>query len=78
MTTESKKSTPQMRTINEIASDFGLARHFVRQAVLSGKVVHVKAGKKFLVNAERFSDWLNNGEQSELTKPECGTIRKLY
>ena len=53
---------PQMRTIAQIASSFGLAKHFVRQSVVSGKVVHVKAGKKYLINAEKFAEWLNNGE----------------
>lgn len=53
---------PQMRTINQIATEFGLARHFVRQAVLNGKVVHVKSGKKFLINADAFAKWLNVGE----------------
>ena len=68
---------PRMRTIDEIAATFGLARHFVRQAVVSGKVVHVKAGKKYLINTEKFAEWLNKGEQPILL-PESKKIRQLH
>jgi len=53
---------PQMRTINENAALFGLPRHFIRQAVLDGRVVHVTSGRKYLINVDRFADWLNHGE----------------
>lgn len=78
--TDNSIRLPQMRTIDEIATTFGLARHFVRQAVVSGKVVHVKAGKKYLINSERFAEWLNNGEQLQAQPPqsEHGKIRKIF
>ena len=76
---ESIVKLPQMRTIDEIAAEFGLAKHFVRQAVLSAKVVHVRAGKKYLINRERFAEWLNNGEQPTQPPEICnGKIRRLH
>jgi len=54
---------PTMLTIEETSRRFSLPKHFVRQAVLSNKVVHVKAGKKYLINAEKFIEWLNTGEK---------------
>lgn len=48
-----------MRTINETAKIFHLPPHFVRQKVLAGEVVAVRAGKKFLINIEKFADFLN-------------------
>ena len=56
-------AVPVMLTIEETAKHFGLAKNFVRRAVLEGKVVYVRSGKKYLLNAERFTDFLNAGEQ---------------
>ena len=53
---------PTMKTINEVAKITGLAKHYIRQLVLQNKIVHVKAGKKFLINLEKFIEFLNNGE----------------
>jgi len=52
---------PTMLTINEAATKFNLAKHFVRQAVLQGQIPHVKAGKKFLINENHFIDYLSGG-----------------
>ena len=41
---------PDMRTIPQTAKLTGLAEHHVRQLVLTGKIVAVKAGKKFLIH----------------------------
>lgn len=53
---------PTMKTINEMSELTGLAKHYLRQLVLQNKIVHVKAGKKFLINAEKFFEFLNKGE----------------
>lgn len=50
---------PHMETIKTTAKMFGLAEHFVRQLVISGKVVAVKAGCKYLVNVDRLAEYLN-------------------
>ena len=66
---------PRMRTIREAARATGLAEHHVRQLVLSGEIVAVKAGKKYLVNLDRFIEYLNT---AHATKDEqYGTIRKI-
>lgn len=51
---------PRMETIKRTAEIFGLPVHFVRQKVNSGEVVAVRAGRRFLVNVDRFADYLNN------------------
>lgn len=51
---------PQMETIKETAKLFNLAEYFVRQKVLNGEIVAVKAGRKFLVNVDKFAEYLNN------------------
>lgn len=51
---------PQMESIKRTAEIFGLPVHFVRQKVSSGEVVAVQAGRKFLVNVDRFAEYLNS------------------
>lgn len=51
---------PQMETIRRTAEIFGLPVHFVRQKVSTGEVVAVRAGRKFLVNMDRFAEYLNS------------------
>lgn len=50
---------PHMETIRATAKLFGLPEHFVRQKVLDGEVVAVKAGNKYLVNVDKFAEYLN-------------------
>ena len=58
-------TVPRMETIKKTAEIFGLPVHFVRQKVLSGEIVAVRAGKRFLVNLDRFADYLNSSTVAE-------------
>lgn len=51
---------PRMETITKTADIFGVPVHFVRAKVNSGEVVAVRAGKKFLVNVDKFAEYLNS------------------
>lgn len=53
-------SIPHMATINETAQMFGISSYFVRKLVRSGKVIAVKTGRKYLVNVDKFADYLNS------------------
>ena len=57
-----------MEGIRKTAELFGLPVHFVRAKVASGEVVAVRAGRKFLVNVDRFAEYLNN----TTVQPESG------
>lgn len=50
---------PHMETIRKTAELFGLPVHFVRSKVSSGEIVAVRAGKRFLVNVDKFAEYLN-------------------
>ena len=52
---------PRMLTIPETVREFHLPEHFVRQLCRENRIVHVMAGKKILVNADRLIDFLNGG-----------------
>ncbi|WP_079988125.1 helix-turn-helix domain-containing protein [Anaerotruncus rubiinfantis] len=68
---------PRMVTIKEAAKATGLAEHHVRQLVLSGRVVAVKAGKKYLVNLDRLIEYLNTAHVGDDMGEQYGKIRPV-
>ena len=75
-------TVPHMETIDGTAKIFGLPRHSVRKSVLEGKVVYVKSGRKYLVNVQKFAEWLNTGESpphaaTPARTADYGTIRPV-
>lgn len=61
---------PQMGTIKKTAQLFGLPEYFVRQKAISGEIVAVKAGRKYLINVDRFAEYLNtHTEQTDNSVP---------
>lgn len=56
------RAIPQMATIQETARLFGLPEHLVRQKVLCGEVVAIRAGRRYLVNVDKFADYLNSNK----------------
>ena len=49
---------PRMETIENTAKLFGLPKHLVRSKVLSGEIVAVQVGRKYLVNVDKFAEYL--------------------
>ncbi len=58
------RTVPQMATIKETAKLFGLPEHLVRQKVLNGEVVAISTGRRYLVNVDRFAEYLNSNKLS--------------
>ena len=55
-------TAPTMLTIKQTAERTGLAVHYIRQLCLENKIVYRKAGAKYLINFEKFIEYLNNSE----------------
>ena len=68
---------PRMRTIKETAELFSLPLHFVRQKVSSGEVVAVRAGRRFLVNVDKFAEYLNTCTISQESEADSGKIQPI-
>lgn len=68
---------PRMRTIKETAELFSLPVHFVRQKVSDGEVVAVRAGRRFLVNIDRFAEYLNSNTIPQESKADSGKIQPI-
>ena len=54
---------PRMRTIKETAEITGLHEYHIRQLVKQNRIVYITAGRKTLVNLDKFIDFLNTGEK---------------
>jgi len=54
---------PRMRTIKETAEITELAYNYLRNLCLQNKIVYVRAGNKYLINLDKFIEYLN-GVQS--------------
>lgn len=50
---------PQMLTIKDAAERTGLANFYIRQLCLQNKIIHVKAGRKYLINFDKLIEFLN-------------------
>lgn len=51
---------PKMLTINETAKTGILSEWALRALVKQGKIPGIYVGNRFLINYDRFCDWLNN------------------
>lgn len=54
-----QQGLPRMKTLKEMAELTGLSYTMLRNLCLENKIVHIRAGKKYLINYDRFVDYLN-------------------
>lgn len=54
-----ERTIPRMATLREASELTGLSYGFLRQKALSGEIVAIRAGRKFLVNIDRLISYLN-------------------
>ena len=52
---------PTMLTIKELAERTNLSYTFIRKLCKEKKIVHIKSGTKYLINYEKFIEYLNTG-----------------
>ncbi len=68
-TAPSTQKIPRMLGIKETSQLFGLPQHFIRQLVIKGEIISVKAGNRYLVNCDKLIEYLN-GENISQTGAE--------
>lgn len=56
-------TVPRMVGITEASKQTGLSYDFLRKLCLQNKIVHVRAGVRYLINLEKLVEYLNQGEQ---------------
>lgn len=52
---------PEMLPLKDVSERTGLSYDCLRNMCLKGQVVYIRAGNKYLINWERFVDFLNGG-----------------
>lgn len=57
--TTTDKNAPNMLTIREVATRTGLSESYIRKLCKTDKITYKKAGVKYLINYDRFIDYLN-------------------
>ena len=53
------KNAPHMLTIKETSAQTGVSEHHIRQLCKTNKIQYIKTGVKYLINYDRFIDYLN-------------------
>lgn len=56
---------PRMRTIKQTAEETGVSYRYIMSLCKMDKIVHIKVGAKYLVNLDKFIEYLNNGDKEE-------------
>ena len=56
---------PRMRTIKEVSTLTGVSYDALRKMCLRNEIPFIKCGKKFLINLDRFIDYLNGNPGKE-------------
>ena len=56
---------PRMRTIKQTAAELGLPEYFVRSLVKQEQVTFVKAGRKVLINLDKFIEFLGGASMGK-------------
>lgn len=61
---------PTMLPIRKAAELSGCSYDFIRKLCITKQICFVRAGSKYLINWEKFVDFLNGEEAEEIEDPE--------
>lgn len=77
-------SIQKMRTAPQLAAEYKAAGpntpvnpHFLRNLINSGEIPFVKAGKKYLINADILAQYLEKGQVNTEATDQRGIIRAI-
>ena len=65
MENSNKVVIPRMRTIQQVAESTGFSYRHIMSLCKENRIIYVKAGAKYLVNLDRFIEYLNNGDTEQ-------------
>lgn len=54
-----EKKIPRMLTIKAASEETGISYDAIRKKILRNEIVYIRCGSKYLVNMDRFIDYLN-------------------
>lgn len=56
-------TAPKMLTIQQTAKLTGISEFHIRKLLRENKIVHIRTGVKYLVNFDKFIEYLNSGTE---------------
>lgn len=56
---------PEMITLKDASQRTGVSYDWLRKLCLQGKIVHIRAGSKYLLNFGKLIEYLNTGDQEK-------------
>lgn len=59
---ETMNAIPQMMTIRECSEKTGVSYDYIRKLCMNRKIIHIRAGTKYLINFGKFIEYLNTGD----------------
>lgn len=59
---ESNEQVPKMLTIRQCSDRTGVSYDAIRKLCITGRIVHVRVGSKYLINFGKFVEFLNNSK----------------
>jgi len=59
---------PKMLSIKQASAESGVSYECIRQWCIKNEIPHKKAGSKYLINADKFADYLNGEGVEEIEK----------
>lgn len=60
---EKTRAIPHMGTIKEASELSGMSYNAIRSMCINGKIIHVKAGTKYLINLDKLAEYLDIGDK---------------
>ena len=55
---------PTMMGLTEAAQKTGVSYHYLYQLCKTGKIVHIRSGRKYYINMDRLAEFLDTGEKN--------------
>ena len=65
---------PKMITLNEASELSGLSYDFLRKRCMDGTLVHIRSGRKYLINADKLAEYLNEGCTDNTAESACEDV----
>ena len=58
----SEALVPRMRTIQQLVEITNLTYRYIMNLCKENRIVHIKNGNRYLINLDKFIEFLNNGD----------------
>lgn len=53
---------PRMMTFKKLSEQTGISEFHIRRLIKSNRIKYIRTGTKYLVNFDKFVEYLNNGD----------------